>query len=58
MKCTWKQINDGKIDYEALYKYGKNQEWLVGMIEGNRIDDIFIALLKKDGMYIVKRKLS
>lgn len=47
-------IKDGKVDEDSLNLYGKDIEWLNKQIGENRIEDIFIALLKRDGMYIVR----
>ena len=49
-------IKDGEIDHSALEEYGKDVNWLSLQLKGNKVEDVFIALLKKDGMYIVRRK--
>lgn len=51
-------IKDGKIDDMALQLYGKNKSWLYSMISNVSVSDIFIAFLKKDGMYIVRKEFS
>jgi len=51
-------IKDGEVDNKALDLYGKDEKWLISNLNGVRIEDIFLALLRKNGMYIVKRKLS
>lgn len=49
-------IKDGEIDYDSLEIYKKDIEWLNKEINYLNIEDIFLALLRKDGMYIVRRK--
>ena len=51
-------IKDGKIDHAALKKYNKDEKWLLSMIRDVSVKNIFIAFLKKDGMYIIKREFS
>jgi len=51
-------IKDGKIDYDALKLYKKDEEWLYGMISNVSVSDIFIAFLEKDRMYIVRKEFS
>ena len=51
-------IKDGKIDYESLEIYKKDERWLMEMLSGVSVDEVFIAFLKKDGMYIVRKEFS
>lgn len=51
-------IKDGIVDDETLTMYGKDMKWLLKQVAPYKIEEIFIALLKKDGMYIVTRKFS
>ena len=49
-------IKDGEVDYDSLKLYKKDIDWLNKEINCIDVKEIFIALLRKDGMYIVRRK--
>ena len=49
-------IKDGIVDYDALELYKKDIDWLNREINYIDVKEIFIALLRKDGMYIIRRE--
>lgn len=54
-------ISDGEINKDALIQIGKSEEWLKGEIqkEGvDKIEDVFLCLWQKNGMYVIKRELK
>lgn len=54
-------ISDGKINKEALMEIEKDEEWLRKELqkEGvNGIEEVFLCLWQKNGMYVIKRELK
>lgn len=54
-------IKDGIIDEEVLKRLGVSKEWVVEQLKDKEIDntnDVFLALLGKDGLFVVKKELS
>ncbi|WP_115714710.1 DUF421 domain-containing protein [Amedibacterium intestinale] len=54
-------ISDGKINKEALIEIEKDEEWLKKELqkEGvNGIEEVFLCLWQKNGMYVIKRELK
>lgn len=54
-------ISDGKINKEALIEIEKDEEWLNKELqkEGvNGIEEVFLCLWQKNGMYVIKRELK
>lgn len=54
-------ISDGKINKEALIEIEKDEEWLKKELqkEGvNGIEEVFLCLWQKSGMYVIKREFK
>lgn len=52
-------ISDGKINYRTLHAIEKDEDWLMSQIrlQGvERIEDVFLCLCQKNGLYLVKKE--
>lgn len=51
-------ISDGKINQEALKRIAKDELWLQQQVQrqGTTIEDVFICLYQKNGLFIINRQ--
>ena len=50
-------IVDGSVDYAVLKELNKDEKWLIGVLNKNKINlsDVFYAFYKKNKTYIIKK---
>ena len=50
-------IVDGSVDYAVLKELNKDEKWLIGVLNKNKINlsDVFYAFYKKNKKYIIKK---
>ena len=50
-------IVDGSVDYAVLKELNKDEKWLIGVLDKNKINlsDVFYAFYKKNKTYIIKK---
>lgn len=48
-------ILDGKIDYNTLDKTHLTKQQLINKLKGVKVKDVFLALLQKDGLFILMK---
>ena len=54
-------ISDGIVNDEILKSVHLNQEWLLQQLKNQNIksfDEVFICMLEKDGIYVIKKSFS
>lgn len=52
-------ISDGKINYRTLHAIEKDEKWLLSQIHQqgvDRIEDVFLCLWQKNGLYLLKKE--
>ena len=53
-------ISDGQVNREALAHIGKDEAWLTQEMakQGAQVQDVFLCLYQKDGLFVMKRQLK